>query len=138
MNFSFYNDNTALYLVDFELQQLIPFNDIYFQVNVNGYITFANNIEEYEIDLPYTESILSIFHADYSTEDAGHIYYRQVTSFDFLQQISNDINQYYNTYNAFRAEHVVIVTWENVPLVEDKNKVSYLRVNFDLPLFFRE
>eukprot|EP00111_Clytia_hemisphaerica_P020369 TCONS_00060002-protein len=91
-------------------------------VNVNGYITLGGDIEDYELTLPYTEPVLAVSATDYNTEQAGNIYYQVTKSAKVMEKVAKDVNEFYGTHNSFRPDHVVIVTWENVPSVANPNK----------------
>ncbi|MFT7814746.1 uncharacterized protein LOC107095177, partial [Arapaima gigas] len=64
----------------------------------------------------------------------GVIYYRQVTSGSFLQQVTSDINQYFPQL-SFTATWAFIATWNwTEPYNDYSNIVKYLDTNFQVVL----
>ncbi|XP_069803550.1 alpha-tectorin-like [Dendropsophus ebraccatus] len=84
-------------------------------VNNNGAISFKSPVTAYTPDaFPIAEyCMICPLWADCDNEIGGHIYYRQTTEKDFLDQLSQDINESFEGL-SFNAQWAFVATWDNV------------------------
>uniref|UniRef100_A0A3Q3BPR2 Uncharacterized protein n=1 Tax=Kryptolebias marmoratus TaxID=37003 RepID=A0A3Q3BPR2_KRYMA len=85
-------------------------------VNHNGHLTFEAPWSSYspqQFPMYGTRDIIAAFWTDLDNRDNGDVYYAQYTSGHFLQQVTQDINEYFPGLN-FNAVWIFIATWYEV------------------------
>ncbi|KAK2168445.1 hypothetical protein NP493_1225g02057 [Ridgeia piscesae] len=87
-------------------------------VNTNGLISFLLEVDEYTPDafpLSGNKRFVAAFWADVdTTENAGRVYYRQVTYGSLLQRATTDVRGAFSVHSSFTASWVFIASWHKV------------------------
>ncbi|XP_037836867.1 alpha-tectorin [Kryptolebias marmoratus] len=91
-----------------------PYTQIF--VNHNGHLTFQTPWSSYipqRFPMNGTRDIIAPFWTDLNNEVNGDIYYAQFTSGNFIQQVTQDINEYFPELD-FSAKWIFMATWYKV------------------------
>lgn len=91
------------------------------QVNTNGVVSFLQNVVQYTPDsfpLGNDRRMIAPFWADVDTTTNGTVWYRETTDFNLLREATDEVGRVFAVdfkFNPFRAEWMLIATWDRVP-----------------------
>ena len=86
------------------------------QVNTNGVLSFRGSFTEYDpTSFPQTSfPLIAPFWQDFNIEISGHIFYRETTSPNQLQLVSDVISSTFSSVSDdFKPSYSFISTWSN-------------------------
>jgi len=94
-----------------------------FQVNENGLLSFLTEIPSFfNIEFPLDYPIIAALYSDVDCRSTGTVWHRVSASQDLLDRSTKDVAKYFPKLSKrFRAEEVIVVTWEKVGYFENKS-----------------
>ena len=106
------------------------------QVNENGLLSFLTEIPSFfNIEFPLDYPIIAALYSDVDCRSTGSVWHRVSSSADVLDRSTKEVEKYFPKLSKrFRAEEVIVVTWEKVGYFD--NKSDRVKNNFKQFLHF--
>ncbi|XP_022099546.1 sushi domain-containing protein 2-like [Acanthaster planci] len=104
-------------------------------VNTNGVVSFLENVVQYTPDsfpLGNNRRIIAPYWADVDVTNGGHVWYRQTEDPTLLRRATDEVARVFAVdfrFNPFKAEWLLIVTWDRVAFYNSRAGIHGNREN---------